>query len=86
MLRVRLDGLPPHKFVEQRQDTRTQAATFNLSADAAATQQMFLEKFGPEVVKTLARVTCRDAGHVRTPSLRQLQTSRSKWVKKQKLA
>ncbi|OLP73877.1 hypothetical protein AK812_SmicGene46741, partial [Symbiodinium microadriaticum] len=46
MLRVRLDGLPPHKFVEQRQDTRTQAATFLLSADAAATQQMFLEKFG----------------------------------------
>ena len=46
MLRVRLDGLPPHKFVEQRQETRTQAATFLLSADAAATQQMFLEKFG----------------------------------------
>ena len=46
MLRVRLDGLPPHQYVEQRQDARAHAASFHVSGDAAATQQIFLEKFG----------------------------------------
>ncbi|CAE7222893.1 unnamed protein product [Symbiodinium sp. CCMP2592] len=46
LMRCRLDGLPPHEFVVTVQESRERPATYALSADAAETQQLFVDMFG----------------------------------------
>ena len=46
MLRVRLDGLPPHLFVRTPTSTAGLILKYEPSEDAYATQQMFLTMFG----------------------------------------